>query len=166
MKHPTSVLIAQFVIASFALLLISGSIPVVSLMKDDLTYYGQSFMTWPMIMAILLRYYLFAGPFILLNVVALIAMSLRRGFGRWLGIGALSILVLALASHIAGGSQLLEQFLQSESRLQFGMVVQIAFLLISFLALIQLAFSRSAKAFFIRKVAILSAEPPPPPSFN
>lgn len=95
-----------------------------------------------------------------LFVTAFWGMAVRRTYGRWLGVGMLSFMII-----FANLSKVLLP--ENSAEHTGGIILRILLSILLFVVVAHIAFSERSEAFFIRKIASPAIDhPPPPPTFD
>ena len=166
LRRPKTVLTAQIILLGGLLLFIALPFKQAMFIWDTLTFAGRPMLTRSEILPFLFRYLLAFSPLIFLNLASSILMALRWPFGRWLGVVSLSLFLLLLIGHIAGGSPLAIILKADWTQLTILIILQIALSVLIFLVVFQLILDPRVTTFFKPEVNPPSTEPPPPPSFD
>ena len=156
-KRPVSVWIAQILLIIFVLIF-SASVLFALLALAS----SGSFNFWIL-------------PVILINIVIIFAfltgfwgMAQRRPYGRWIGVGMLSLMfVMSIVGQIMQTAGPLKPYEYSNATERMaGFMTQLVMAALFLFLMAHLAFASKVTAFFTPPSESLESIPPPPPSFD
>ena len=148
-KRPISVWIAQIVFVYFVLMAVLAFFVVMMKTSPSERSFVGFFVT--SITNVI---------FIVLCVTAFWGMAARKSWGRWLGVGLLSFMLI-----FANISKIL--FPGDNPELVVGLVFRILYSVLVFIVIMHISLSDRVAAFFPRKISMTPLEhPPPPPTFD
>ena len=157
-KRPISVWIAQTILVIFALLFI-----LTLLFALMATIFSPKFSVVGAIITWFINILL-----VTLFLSSVWGMGQRKRYGRWLGVGMLSIiLVFFTFSQMVQPAGPVEYYEYDNAAQRLGgLIAQVVFFGLFLWLILHLSFSKKVKAFFATTSTTLSSDPPPPPNFD
>ncbi len=148
-KRPISVWIAQILFVLYALLVVLAFfLAIMTTQPSNRSFPGVLFTAIANVI------------FVALSTTAFWGMAARKPYGRWLGVGLLSFMVI-----FANLSKVL--FPSDSDQSMTGIVIQVLFSVLLGIVILHISLSDKMEAFFIGKVDSSRLDhPPPPPSFD